>query len=110
VKRLSLSAFHASTDRPMNCSALPCMAWGNERNLRRFLGVKSRNNSPETATMDHLLLCDTCDHPAFSHNGSGCDSCPCKNTLEHVIEDGLEAGRQEMHKQWVSPQRKWATD
>jgi hypothetical protein len=60
--------------------------------------------------MDHLLLCVTCEHPAFNHNGSGCDSCQCKNTLEDVIEDGLEAARQEVREQWASPERKWATD
>jgi len=60
--------------------------------------------------MDHLLLCATCDHPAYNHNGSGCESCLCKNTLEHVIEDGLDAARQEMRQQWASPNRRWAAD
>jgi hypothetical protein len=51
--------------------------------------------------MEGLLRCRLCRHCATKHNGSGCAECGCTDTLETVIEDGLEAARFEIRNLWT---------
>jgi hypothetical protein len=53
--------------------------------------------------MDSLLLCNVCKHPAPGHDRTGCTHCRCHYSLENVIEQGLEAARDEIRRLWNTP-------
>ena len=52
--------------------------------------------------MENLLVCESCRHGGALHSGLGCEarSCACKLTLHQIIDDGIEATRLEIGRQW----------
>jgi hypothetical protein len=52
--------------------------------------------------MDNLLVCSRCKHGAPLHTGGGCETrrCDCTATIQDIINDGCEAAKVEMRRQW----------
>jgi hypothetical protein len=53
------------------------------------------------SAIESLVRCETCSHGIGSHDGSGCSDCSCGHTTQDVIEQALEAAREEIRQVWA---------
>ncbi len=52
--------------------------------------------------MESLVYCDSCRHGAIVHEAVGCTylRCDCRKNLSHLIDEALEAARNEIRREW----------
>ena len=59
--------------------------------------------------MDHLVLCEGCNHGATLHAGDGCSlaRCRCEATRENIIESALMLAKRDIHDAYrtLAPER-----